>query len=159
MTKNKFRLPEFGVGIGIGPKTIFLSDRIFEQLQISEKLGTSSGKAILNDPFGGKHEGYNYLSFIHPLPLKRAEKRLHRIPLDKRPFIFLKPSKHKEVIFIHKNLITLWTQLACTGIIPNYHDTYSKYKGWDYLYINMDYASLKDWQTNNYTIYKSDTSD
>lgn len=140
-----FRLPDFAYLYR--QQSILVSQRLFQALQLSKKLGASHGEAILHDPFGGVHRNYHYISFFNPLFLPRAEKRMSGVPPAQRPFIYIRETQYNHKIMVHKASYESWQQAGYTGLNMDTKRVARKNEG-DVRY--LCYLSLDDWQQNKY---------
>ncbi|WP_025744010.1 hypothetical protein [Aquimarina pacifica] len=160
--QEPLRLPDFSYVKG--NKTLIVSDKFFNLLSLSKKTGSGSGKAILTDAFGTKHDGFHYISFHNPLSVIQLEKRLNRVEVSQRPFIYLSYKKHffdnqwldQETVLIHKDHLERFHQEGITGLYPEFYQKKEDEDGvlqHEIKEIYITYKSLENWQSNTYEIY------
>ncbi len=149
-----FRLPD--VSYAFGDKTLVLSDKAAAGISLSKKLGTTTGIATLMDPFGTRHSGFHYISFLNPLPIEQAARRLQKLPIEERLFAYIALEEYSEVVLVHKSLCTRWTDLGIDCFLselPEIYDDLANYSCDEIQFANHEvtFESLDDWQNNVFT--------
>lgn len=149
-----FRLPD--VSFAFGDKTLILSDKAAAGISLSKKLATTTGTANLMDPFGTRHSGFHYISFLNPLPAEQAAIRLQKLPIEERLFAYIALDEYSELVLVHKSLCSRWTELGIDCFLSElpeiYHDL-ENYNCDEIQFANHEvtFESLDDWQNNVFT--------